>query len=93
MFIGDDFITTARFWLSYGFEYAVLIESTKERKAFAFPDLTPTTGILFGSLAHVIKKYLHERFQAGTISCHTRTIRVLATQAAARTSIAFPSPR
>jgi putative CocE/NonD family hydrolase len=45
MFIGDDFHHNGAFRLSYGFEYAVLIESTKERKPSRFPTPTPTTGI------------------------------------------------
>jgi putative CocE/NonD family hydrolase len=60
MFIGDDFHHNGAFRLSYGFEYAVLIESTKERAPFAFPDSDTYDWYLkLGSLAHVNEKYLH----------------------------------
>ncbi len=60
MFIGDDFHHNGAFRLSYGFEYAVMMESTKERTAFAFPDSdTYDFYLKLGSLAHVNEKYLH----------------------------------
>jgi uncharacterized protein len=60
MFIGDDFHHNGAFRLSYGFEYATMMESSKERKAFTFdePDLY-TWYLKLGSLAHVNEKYLH----------------------------------
>ena len=60
MFIGDDFHHNGAFRLSYGFEYAVMIESSKERTAFAFPDSdTYDFYLKLGSLAHVNERYLH----------------------------------
>ena len=38
MFIGDDFHHNGAFRLSYGFEYAVMMETNKERAPFAFND-------------------------------------------------------
>ncbi|MDQ6828827.1 MAG: CocE/NonD family hydrolase [Gemmatimonadota bacterium] len=60
MFIGDDFHHNGAFRLSYGFEYATMMESTKERKAFEFDEPDVYTWYLkLGSLAHVNEKYLH----------------------------------
>ena len=59
MFIGDDFHHNGAFRLSYGFEYAVLMESSKERAPFVFPDSDTYDWYLkLGSLAHVNEKYL-----------------------------------
>lgn len=60
MFLGDDFHHNGAFRLSYGFEYATMMESSKERDAFKFdePD-TYTWYLKLGSLAHVNEKYLH----------------------------------
>jgi len=60
MFIGDDFHHNGAFRLSYGFEYAAMMEAGKEIKAFDFdePDLYDWyLGV--GSLAHIDEKYLH----------------------------------
>jgi uncharacterized protein len=60
MFIGDDFHHNGAFRLSYGFEYAVMMETNKERSPFAFGDSDTYTWYLkLGSLAHVNEKYLH----------------------------------
>ncbi|HTE48273.1 MAG TPA: CocE/NonD family hydrolase [Gemmatimonadaceae bacterium] len=60
MFIGDDFHHNGAFRLSYGFEYAVMMETNKERAPFAFGDSDTYNWYLkLGSLAHVNEKYLH----------------------------------
>ena len=60
MFIGDDFHHNGAFRLSYGFEYAVMMETNKERAAFDFGDSDTYNWYLkLGSLAHVNEKYLH----------------------------------
>jgi putative CocE/NonD family hydrolase len=59
MFIGDDFHHNGTFRLSYGFEYATLMESNKERGEFTFDDPDTYAWYLkLGSLAHVNEKYL-----------------------------------
>jgi putative CocE/NonD family hydrolase len=61
MFIGDDFHHNGAFRLSYGFEYATMMESSKEMSApFAFdqPD-TYDWYLALGSLANVNERYLH----------------------------------
>ncbi len=62
MFIGDDFHHNGAFRLSYGFEYAAMIEGSKEFSAFSFdkPD-TYDWYLALGSLAHVNERYLHGR--------------------------------
>jgi len=60
MFIGDDFHHNGAFRLSYGFEYATMMETNKERAAFAFDDSDTYNWYLkLGSLAHINEKYLH----------------------------------
>ena len=60
MFIGDDFHHNGAFRLSYGFEYAVMMESSKERTPFVFGDSDTYDWYLkLGSLAHINEKYLH----------------------------------
>jgi putative CocE/NonD family hydrolase len=60
MFLGDDFHHNGAFRLSYGFEYATMMETNKEIKAFDFesPD-TYDWYLKLGSLANVNRKYLH----------------------------------
>jgi putative CocE/NonD family hydrolase len=60
MFIGDDFHHNGAFRLSYGFEYATMMETSKEVSAFSFdqPD-TYDWYLALGSLAHVNERYLH----------------------------------
>src|SRR5689334_18693168 len=60
MFLGDDFHHNGAFRLSYGFEYAVMMETNKERAPFAFNDSDTYDWYLkLGSLAHVNENYLH----------------------------------
>jgi putative CocE/NonD family hydrolase len=60
MFIGDDFHHNGAFRLAYGFEYAVMMESSKERTAFQFSDSDTYAWYLkLGSLAHINEQYLH----------------------------------
>ena len=62
MFIGDDFHHNGAFRLSYGFEYATMMETTKEVQAFAFNDSDTYDWYLkLGSLANVNKEYLHDK--------------------------------
>jgi len=60
MFIGDDFHHNGAFRLSYGFEYATMMETSKEISAFSFdqPD-TYDWYLALGSLANVNERYLH----------------------------------
>ncbi len=60
MFIGDDFHHNGAFRLSYGFEYATMMETNKEMSPFAFdqPDLYDWY-LKLGSLATVNEKYLN----------------------------------
>src|SRR4051812_34947463 len=60
MFIGDDFHHNGAFRLSYGFEYAVMMETSKEQTQFAFGDTDTYDWYLrLGSLARVNEKYLN----------------------------------
>jgi len=62
MFLGDDFHHNGAFRLSYGFEYATMMETNKEQTAFAFDDSDTYNWYLkLGSLARVNDKYLHEK--------------------------------
>ena len=67
MFIGDDFHHNGAFRLSYGFEYAAMMESGKEIKAFDFdkPDLYDWY-LGLGSLAHIDERYLHGKIPTWT---------------------------
>jgi hypothetical protein len=60
MFIGDDFHHNGAFRLSYGFEYAAMMESGKEMKRFEFdkPDAYDWY-LTLGSLSHIDDRYLH----------------------------------
>ena len=62
MFIGDDFHHNGAFRLSYGFEYATMMESSKENADFAFdnPD-TYDWYLRLGPLANANAKYLHRK--------------------------------
>ena len=59
MWLGDDFFHNGAFRLSYGFEYAASMESSKENEAFAF-DLYDTFDwyLALGPLSNVNAKYL-----------------------------------
>jgi len=62
MFIGDDFHHNGAFRLSYGFEYAAMMERSKEFSPFEFdqPDVYDWY-LKLGSLAHVNEKALHDK--------------------------------
>jgi putative CocE/NonD family hydrolase len=60
MFIGDDFHHGGAFRLSYGFEYAAMMETSKENEAFSFDRYdTYDWYLALGPLANVDEKYLH----------------------------------
>ena len=60
MFIGDDFHHNGAFRLSYGFEYAVMMESGKDTKPFTFDAYDTYDWYLrLGSLANINKKLLN----------------------------------
>ena len=67
MFIGDDFHHNGAFRLSYGFEYAAMMEAGKELKAFEFdkPDLYDWY-LTLGSLSHIDERYLKGKFPTWT---------------------------
>ena len=67
MFIGDDFHHNGAFRLSYGFEYAAMMESGKEMKRFEFdkPDVYDWY-LGLGSLAHVDERYMHGQIPTWT---------------------------
>src|SRR6185295_10109455 len=60
MWLGDDFHHNGAFRLSYGFEYAAMMESGKDVQQFAF-DRYDTFGwyLALGPLSNVNAKYLH----------------------------------
>lgn len=59
MWIGDDFHHNGAFRLSYGFEYAAMMETSKENEDFAFDRYDTYDWYLkLGSLANVNTKYL-----------------------------------
>ena len=62
MWLGDDFHHNGAFRLSYGFEYAAMMESGKDVQQFAF-DRYDTFGwyLALGPLSNVNAKYLHGR--------------------------------
>jgi uncharacterized protein len=60
MFLGDDFHHNGAFRLSYGFEYATRMETTKEQVPFEFDTYDTYTWFLrLGGLANINDKYLH----------------------------------
>lgn len=62
MFLGDDFHHNGAFRLSYGFEYAWMMESEKVSTSFQFDRNDTFQWYLeLGSLANVNPKYLHEK--------------------------------
>ncbi|MDB4916665.1 MAG: hydrolase CocE/NonD family protein, partial [Gemmatimonadetes bacterium] len=67
MFIGDDFHHNGAFRLSYGFEYAAMLESGKELTPFAFdkPDVYDWY-LGLGSLAHIDERYLNGKIPTWT---------------------------
>ncbi len=60
MWLGDDFHHNGAFRLSYGFEYAVRMESDKEQKPFAFDRYDTYDWYLsLGPLSNVNEQHLH----------------------------------
>ncbi|MEP6574589.1 MAG: CocE/NonD family hydrolase, partial [Gemmatimonadota bacterium] len=60
MWLGDDFHHNGAFRLSYGFEYAAMMESTKENDQFTFDTYdTYEWYLALGPLSNVNAKYLH----------------------------------
>ena len=60
MFLGDDFHHNGAFRLSYGFEYAAMMEAAKDVQQFKFDTYDTYDWYLrLGSLANVNDKYLH----------------------------------
>jgi putative CocE/NonD family hydrolase len=60
MFLGDDFHHHGAFRLSYGFEYAALMETSKENYIFQFDRFDTFDWYLrLGALRNANKKYLH----------------------------------
>ena len=59
MYLGDDFHHNGAFRLSYGFEYAVRMETSKEQTPFTFDEADTYTWYLkLGSLARVNERHL-----------------------------------
>ena len=59
MWLGDDFHHNGAFRLSYGFEYAAMMETSKENEQFSFPTYDTYTWYLdLGSLANVNARVL-----------------------------------
>jgi putative CocE/NonD family hydrolase len=59
MWIGDDFHHNGAFRLSYGFEYATMMETSKDMKAFEFDAYDTYEWYLrLGSLANINARYL-----------------------------------
>jgi putative CocE/NonD family hydrolase len=62
MWLGDDFHHNGAFRLSYGFEYAAMMEAGKDVQQFSFDRYDTYDWYLsLGPLANVNKKYLHEK--------------------------------
>ena len=60
MFLGDDFHHNGAFRLSYGFEYAAMMETSKENEAFHFDRADTFQWYLdLGALSNVNALYLH----------------------------------
>ncbi len=60
MFLGDDFHHNGAFRLSYGFEYAVRMETNKQQKPFEFDRYDTYDWYLrLGALSNVNRTYLH----------------------------------
>jgi putative CocE/NonD family hydrolase len=62
MYLGDDFHHNGAFRLSYGFEYAAMMETSKENEHFAFDRYdTYEWYLALGPLARVNAEYLHAK--------------------------------
>ena len=60
MFLGDDFHHNGAFRLSYGFEYAALLETSKENTSFKFDKFDTYEWYLdLGALSNANEKYFH----------------------------------
>ncbi len=60
MYMGDDFHHQGAFRLSYGFEYATMMETSKENENFSFDKYDTYEWYLgLGPLSNVDSKYLH----------------------------------
>ncbi len=60
MFLGDDFHHNGAFRLSYGFEYAAMMETSKEQEDFGFDRYDTYQWYLdLGPLSNVNARYLH----------------------------------
>ncbi|MBK9316367.1 MAG: CocE/NonD family hydrolase [Acidobacteria bacterium] len=60
MYLGDDFHHNGAFRLSYGFEYATMMETNKESYRFSFDKYDTFEWYLkLGALSNVNEKYLH----------------------------------
>jgi len=60
MFLGDDFHHNGAFRLSYGFEYAAMMETSKEQDNFAFDRYDTYQWYLdLGPLSNVNARHLH----------------------------------
>ena len=58
--MGDDFFHNGAFRLSYGIEYAALMESSKENESFTFNSFDVFDWFLrLGALSHANERYLH----------------------------------
>ena len=58
--MGDDFFHNGAFRLSYGFEYAAMMETSKEESKFAFDRFDVFDWFLrLGALSHANERYLH----------------------------------
>ena len=70
MWLGDDFHHNGAFRLSYGFEYATMMESGKDVKNFEFDRYdTYDWYLTLGPLSAVNRRFLRERSRPGTTSC------------------------
>jgi putative CocE/NonD family hydrolase len=67
MFLGDDFHHNGAFRLSYGFEYATIMETTKEISSFSFDRYDTFEWYLaLGPLSNADDKYLHGKIPTWT---------------------------
>jgi len=67
MFLGDDFHHNGAFRLSYGFEYATMMETNKEQARFEFDKYDTYEWYLkLGALSNVNEKYLHGKIPSWT---------------------------
>ena len=75
MFLGDDFHHNGAFRLSYGFEYATMMETGKENYSFTFDRADTYDWYLrLGPLANVNREVsARARCRRGTTSCRTPT--------------------